>query len=142
MRLLSVLATLALLVLAPRAALAADAGLLTGRFVGTYVCAQGKMGLTLDLVGAPDGKITGTFSFAPTKGSGPLAARGTFTLKGELHDSGLFFIDGDQWIDQPEGYQMVGLMGLAGFAGMRVDGFGGQIKAEGCTTYKVERVKP
>ncbi len=131
----------ALLLLIPAAARAADAGLLTGHWEGSYVCGQGKMGLVLDLVGKPDGTISGTFAFAPAQGSGPLAAKGRYSLKGALRDSGLFSLDGDAWIDRPEGYEMVGLMGLAGFSGMRIDGFSGQIKAEGCEGYSVRRVE-
>ena len=137
----SILAAMAGL-LAPSLALAADATPLTGHWIGGYVCAQGKMALTLDLVGAPDGTITGAFAFAPTQGSGPQAATGSYRLKGKVGESGLLSLDGDSWISQPDGYEMVGMLGFLGFEDLgAIDGFSGEIKSTACGTYEVRRVK-
>jgi hypothetical protein len=140
MKRLIVLAVLVLL--APAAAFAADATGLTGHWVGGYECAQGKMGLVLDLVGQPDGTVTGTFAFAPTKGSGPMAATGSYALKGSVSNSGLFSLNPDSWITRPAGYEMVGMLGFLGFDGLdRVGGFSGEMKSAGCGKYRVERTK-
>lgn len=140
-RIVSTLAALAVLML-PGLAQAADATQLTGHWVGGYVCAQGKMGLTLDLVGAPEGTITGTFAFAPTQGSGPQAATGSYTLKGRISESGLLSLNGDRWISRPDGYEMVGMLGFLGFGDLgAIDGFSGEIKSTACGKYDVMRVE-
>ena len=138
MRLIPALAAIAALVL-PGLAQAMDATPLTGRWVGGYTCAQGKMGLTLELKGEADGSVTGVFAFAPTKGSGPQAATGRYSIKGSVGDSGLFFLLPDAWIEQPEGYEMVGLIGFLMDGMGQIDGFSGQVRSADCGEYRVKR---
>jgi len=84
----------------------------TTTWTGRYRCAQGITGITLSLEIAPDGATTGVFAFSavpenPTVPSGSYRLRGTASRLPE----GGFSVDlrGESWIDQPQGYIMVGI---------------------------------
>ncbi|MDB5471877.1 MAG: hypothetical protein JWR84_3437 [Caulobacter sp.] len=137
MRLFVTAAALVLLAL-PAAASAAEP--IDGTWEGAYVCGQGKTGLTLTLDGTADGQVTGTFSFWPRQDnpdvpSGSFAVRGTITPQGDLR------LQGDHWIDQPAGFEMVGLEGkaLGGLNG-GADAMMGTVIPQGvCTEWAAKR---
>lgn len=85
---------------------------LDGTWEGAYSCNQGKTGLTLTLDATPGGKVSGTFAFWP-RSDNPGAARGSFTMEGEITPEGALTLRWVRWINQPAGYAMVNLEGRA-----------------------------
>jgi len=79
----------------------------TTTWTGRYRCAQGITGITLSLEIAHDGATTGVFAFSavpenPTVPSGSYRLRGTAS---RLPEGGFSFdLQGESWIDQPQGY--------------------------------------
>ncbi|MFM5895133.1 MAG: hypothetical protein ACKOQM_11990 [Novosphingobium sp.] len=102
----------------------------TGQFEGAYVCGQGKTALRLDLQAGPDGRLAGTFTFGGSNG----VPAGSFAMSGRWNPNG-FVLSGDHWINQPDGFSMVDLVGhLAG-----VGRLSGEVKAQGCNSFDVTR---
>ncbi len=120
-------------------ALADDATGISGTWSGTYACGKVVRAMTVTLTGGADGVISGELAFGPgPKGE---SASGKFHVAGTLNN-GLLRFRGDRWIEQPEGYEMVGFLTYAdppppptGEAGMS-----GTVLAEGCQGFKLRRL--
>jgi hypothetical protein len=139
MRFLTILAGL-LVLAAPGLARADDASGLSGEWVGSYVCNQGKTDLDLMLAGEEDGAVAGTFTFGKSRDGAQTVPDGSYRVTGTVHD-GLLKLRGDSWITRPDRYEMVGLFGFIGFGDFEtIDGFSGQVLGEGCTTFAIKRL--
>ena len=106
------------------------------RFSGHYVCAQGRTELTLvieDLVGTD---VSAIFEFDYPGGGGSHApASGSFRMHGSIDPgSGAMHLDGDRWIEQPDGYAMVSLLGTVSKTGS----ISGTVKGPGCSSFFLE----
>jgi hypothetical protein len=114
----------------PRSARPIAARDLTGRFVGSYSCSQGRTTMRLDLMVDPQGRLRGTFAFGGSDG----VPAGSFSMLGVWSSLG-FSLSGDRWINRPEGYSMVNLNGYLVDAGR----LGGEVLAQGCSSFDVRR---
>jgi hypothetical protein len=86
---------------------AADTPVLTGTWTGSYICSQGLTGLRLVVRAAPDGTLTGTFSFYALPAN-PKVPSGEGTITGTYSATRTDIRPG-HWIKQPPGYVLVGL---------------------------------
>jgi serine/threonine protein kinase len=97
-------------------------------WAGRYTCAQGATALRLAIDSTAD-TVTAIFSFGPLP-ENPNVRRGSYRMVGRAHASGEH-IDYDLrpagWIDQPDGYTMVGLSATADRTSVH-----GTIRAAGC----------
>ncbi|MBX3229639.1 MAG: hypothetical protein KIT84_04830 [Labilithrix sp.] len=109
------------------------------RLVGTYRCAQGATELTIVLgeIGRGDGEVSviasAVFHFAGAPGrdeeEGSFRVRGTFDPRSKrLH------LRGDEWIDQPPGYQLVSFLGRVEKKN-DVYTYAGTVEGHQCTTF-------
>lgn len=80
------------------------------RFAGHYVCAQGRTELTLVIEDLDGEDVSAIFEFDYPGGGGANApASGSFRMRGSFDASSrAIHLDGDRWIEQPDGYAMVG----------------------------------
>lgn len=106
-----------------------------GAWEGFYHCGQGRTGLRLTLTEGPDETIEGEFAFFAEPGN-PGVPSGRFRLEGVAQPSGEFTVRGTEWVDQPEGYRVVGLEGAADAGGARLTG---KVLDPGCSTFEVTR---
>ena len=109
------------------------------RLSGHYVCAQGRTELTL-LIEDVDGDDVGAlFEFDYPGGGGSNApASGSFRMHGSVDPrSRAVSLDGDRWLEQPEGYVMVGLVGTVSRSGSIT----GNVKGPGCSSFYLDGPK-
>jgi hypothetical protein len=107
-----------------------------GSWSGTYVCAQGKTGLQLDINAYYDHTMTARANFGAV-GGGADVPSGSFMLKGRWDDDGTFVLSPDRWIDQPDGYSMIGFSGKK-FSPMAGNYLSGDVfGAPGCSQFTV-----
>lgn len=92
----------------------------TSRWVGRYACPQGVTGLTLEIVATPSG-ATATFRFYAVP-ENPGVPSGAFVMRGSVRADGVVELAPDHWIEQPEGYWMVGLVGVIDPSGTLLSG--------------------
>jgi hypothetical protein len=111
---------------------AAPAGV-TGTWEGTYTCSQGETDLRLTLVDVNGGAVDGFFAFAPPRGGG---AAGSYRVTG-THSDGTLTLEGLDWVDQPAGFDMVGLQ--AEVSGDVPDQLKGTVDGAGCESFAVKR---
>ncbi|MDQ0464213.1 hypothetical protein QO010_001994 [Caulobacter ginsengisoli] len=138
MRLISILAALFILA-TPGLAQADNASGLSGEWVGSYVCNQGKTSLNLLLAGEEDGTVAGVFTFGKARDGDQKVPDGSYRFTGTVRN-GLLRLQGETWITRPDRYEMVGLLGFVGFGDFEaIDGFSGQVLGEGCKTFTVKR---
>ena len=83
---------------------------LTGAWSGTYVCAQGRTGLTLTIDRQSGATFSGYFHFYPPRDN-PAAREGCFSVNGDVDASGNVSVKAGRWITQPDGYVTVDLGG-------------------------------
>ncbi|MDB5219053.1 MAG: hypothetical protein JWO86_6980 [Myxococcaceae bacterium] len=107
------------------------------RFAGHYVCAQGRTEATLvieDLVDGTD--VSAIFEFDYPGGGGDHApASGSFRMHGSVDPgTGAMHLDGDRWIEEPDGYVMVSLLGTVSKTGS----ISGTVKGPGCSSFYLE----
>jgi hypothetical protein len=88
----------------------ANATRVSGKWMGNYECFQGKIGVTLTLVGKKNGTVEGDFLFYPTS-SHPNTASGRFIVTGLYYFDGSLILDSGAWVEKPEGYITVSLRG-------------------------------
>ncbi|MEO6561479.1 MAG: hypothetical protein ABIN99_00305 [Nitrosospira sp.] len=88
----------------------ANAHRISGQWVGNYGCFQGKIGVTLTLVGKKNGTVEGNFLFYPLS-SNPQTASGRFVVTGLYYFDGFLILDSGTWVEKPEGYITVSLRG-------------------------------
>jgi hypothetical protein len=104
---------------------------ITGKWHGVYVCAEdSEMWLELWQDGR---KIWGIFRFRTASGT-----TGSYRVSGWKSMVGEFGLEGIQWIDQPEGFRMVGMKGEVNMRGDKMNGF---INDTGCGDFYLERDK-
>ncbi len=114
---------------------AADTPVLTGTWTGSYICSQGLTGLRLVVRAAPDGTLTGTFSFYALPAN-PGVPSGEGTITGTYSATRTDIRPG-RWIRQPPGYVLVGLI-----AGPPADNgtlLRGRVSNAGCSTFSVTK---
>ncbi len=106
-----------------------------GNWEGTYTCAQGETGLKLQ-VSAPEGdSAPAIFEFYPVA-SNPAAKAGKYRMKVAVSAGGQITFTQVEWIDQPEGYQMVDLV----VSGEPKDGtMTGRVLDTSCQNFSVTR---
>lgn len=83
---------------------------LIGNWQGTYVCAQGKTGLTLTVDRQDGHMFSGVFQFYPLR-ENITVPEGCFTVSGRIRSDGAIDITGARWIKRPAGYITVDLHG-------------------------------
>jgi hypothetical protein len=107
---------------------------LQGNWEGSYLCGQGETGLKLTIGPADSsGKAQVTFDFFPLP-SNPSAATGSYSMTLAGAANGLRFTP-ERWIDQPTGYEMVGMVVDSASTGK----IAGKITSAACSTFSVTR---
>ena len=108
------------------------------RYSGTYSCIQGQTRVMLSVLGTlQNGLRQAEFAFGPTADN-PTVPRGMFLMEGRIDlEGGLVFLGPTFWVDQPRGYNMVGLIGTVGPGGHAIAGK--VTDGTGCTTFEMER---
>jgi hypothetical protein len=106
------------------------------RLSGHYVCAQGRTELTLVIEDLDGDDVSALFEFDYPGGGGSHApAAGSFRMRGSVdHDSRALRLDGETWVERPEGYAMVGLVGTVSKSGS----IAGTVKGPGCSTFYLD----
>ena len=104
----------------------------TTQWNGFYACAQGASAMKLTVIDDDPTRITAVFAFGPTPGN-PGVPRGAFTLRG-IRRGAEVELAPDAWLEQPDGYEMVGLNGRITDAR-----FEGRIRHEGCGAFALQR---
>lgn len=94
---------------------------LIGNWQGTYVCAQGKTGLTLTIDRQDGHTFSGVFQFYPVR-ENITVPEGCFTVSGRIGSGGAVDIVGNSWIKRPAGYITVDLHGRVGQGGSSMSG--------------------
>ncbi|WID98090.1 hypothetical protein QO058_07565 [Bosea vestrisii] len=109
----------ALVLLAGLAPVQAQEASVTGNWQGSYVCAQGKTGLTLTIDRQDGREFSGVFQFYAVR-ENITVPEGCFTVSGRIRSGGAVDIVGAAWIKRPAGYITVDLHGriASGGAGM------------------------
>lgn len=111
-----------------------EAAWYAGTWEGGYDCGQGLTGLTLMVDDVGEGQVEATFEFYEVP-ENPGVPSGSYRLEGSYADHGLT-MDGVEWIDQPDGYVMVGLE--SDFI-TRPSHFAGVVTDPSCTAFLLER---
>lgn len=127
-------AALAFSTAAPANAQPADASALSGRWTGTYDCAQGATALDLDLRGNAHGIVQGTFRFSPTH-ENPEVPAGGYPVMGRFTGASLVLRPIDAR-DLPTDYVPVGIQ--ATVDGRRMTGW---IEGPGCGALMLTRAE-
>lgn len=106
------------------------------RFAGHYVCAQGRTELTLLIEDVDGDDVAALFEFDyPGGGGSHVPASGSFRMHGSFDArSRAIHLEGDRWIEQPDGYAMVGLVGVVAKSGS-IDGV---VKGPGCSSFYLD----
>lgn len=106
------------------------------RLGGHYVCAQGRTELTLVIEDLEGNDVSAIFEFDYPGGGGThTPASGSFRMHGSFDSrTRALRLDGDRWIEQPDGYVMVGLVGTVSKRGT-IDGV---VKGPGCSTFYLD----
>ena len=106
------------------------------RLGGHYVCAQGRTELTLVIEDLEGNDVSAIFEFDYPGGGGThTPASGSFRMHGSFDSrTRALRLDGDRWIEQPDGYVMVGLVGTVSKSGT-IDGI---VKGPGCSTFYLD----
>ena len=105
-----------------------------GTWKGGYDCGQGLTGLTLTVLDTGDDNVEATFAFYEIP-ENPGVPSGSYRLEGGYADHGLT-LDGVEWIEQPDGYVMVGLE--SDFI-TRPSHFAGKVLDPSCTAFLLEK---
>ena len=117
------------------AAVASSAGAFVrgDRLSGHYMCSQGRTELTLVVEDVEGDDVTAIFEFDyPGGGGNSTPAGGSFRMHGSFDArSRALRLDGDRWMEQPDGYVMVGLVGIVSTSGS----ISGTVKGPGCTSF-------
>jgi hypothetical protein len=109
---------------------------LSGRWDGTYVCAQGETALRLDLRAGPSGVVSGVFRFSSigqAEALNPEIPGGEYPVMGMLAGGALSLRPVDVR-RMPGSYIPVGVLGSV--AGRRMQG---RIEGPSCTTFSVRK---
>ena len=113
------------------------AAALNGLWRGSYVCNQGPTSLQLTITSSGSGDaVQATFNFFSTPDN--TVPTGSYAMKGTF-SGGTLTLHGDHWIQQPQGYYMVGLS--ANVQGTNPTSLNGKVVDDrgGCTTFSLQR---
>jgi len=110
---------------------------ISGKWVGTYTCAQGLTGMELDLTQGANGALTGVWNFYAVP-SNPTVQTGATNVSGTYTGSGVT-LNFQSWINQPAGYVEANLSGTVADDGARLTG-NVLSQASGCTTFSLTRM--
>jgi hypothetical protein len=113
----------------------ADARAFTGTWHGWYDCAQGHTSLRLDLIGQEDGRVEGTFAFSEHP-ENPGVPSGSYRVHGTLSSGLVLRLEAGDWIEHPQDYFPVPLVGRLELERARYWGF---VDFLGCETFSVLR---
>jgi hypothetical protein len=113
----------------------ADASELTGTWRGKYVCGQGVTALVLEVRGQEAGRVEGTFAFSAAP-ENPGVPSGSYRVEGSLSPGMVLRLDAREWIQQPQDYVSVSLVGRMDLRQARYYGF---VDAASCETFTVSR---
>ncbi len=112
-----------------------SAAALVGTWRGSYTCFQGLTALELVVERAGD-HIDARFIFSAHPNN-PGVPSGSFRMAGTVDaKSRRVVLEPREWIDEPPGYVMVGLVGMLTVDGQRMSG---RVQAEGCTVFTLSR---
>ena len=110
-----------------------------GLWRGQYICAQGVTGVDLTIEtpqDAPKGNVTALFEFYPLP-ENPTET-GAFEMTGSFDAvDQVLILDAEAWVEQPEGWIMVGLKAAVG---QRDSIMTGRIDTDGCGGIFLERM--
>ena len=112
-----------------------SASALAGHWRGTYTCAQGDTGLSLDVIATSDSQLTAIFHFRKIP-ENPDVPEGSYKMTGTLED-GKLRLRRLAWIDRPQGYVMVGLN--AKVTDAQPDELTGTVSNVGCQEFTITR---
>lgn len=105
---------------------------------GAYDCGQGLTGLKVTIEAADEaGAVTGTFDFHEVE-QNPGVPSGSYRMEGTFAD-GELSLEGVEWVDQPDGYIMVGLESDPDMR-TRPAMFAGKVTDPSCTAFILRRV--
>jgi hypothetical protein len=113
---------------------ARSAASLDGVWTGTYDCSQGLTGVRLTITGPDGGALKATLDFYPVA-TNPGVAEGSYELVGTYSAAEGLALNPDYWVDEPAGYEMVGLRARPPHG----NSMSGAVHAAGCSTFSVTR---
>jgi hypothetical protein len=105
-----------------------------GVWTGTYHCNQGLTGVRLTISGSTGGAVTATIRFYPVAAN-PGVEEGSYELVGSYSATGGLVLNPDYWINEPAGYEMVGLSAPPPHA----NSMSGSVRGVNCSTFSVTR---
>jgi eukaryotic-like serine/threonine-protein kinase len=105
-----------------------------GVWTGTYDCSQGLTGVRLTITGPAGGALKATIDFYPVAAN-PGVSEGSYELVGSYSAAEGLVLNPDYWVDEPAGYEMVGLSAPPPHA----NSMRGSVHAVGCSTFSVTR---
>jgi hypothetical protein len=105
-----------------------------GVWNGTYTCNQGLSGMRLTITGSGGDTVKATVEFYAVA-SNPGVPDGSYVLTGNYSSSSGLVLIPDYWINQPPGYEMVGLSGPP----PQGNAMHGTVQGENCTTFSITR---
>lgn len=108
-----------------------------GTWKGGYGCNQGLTGLTLTVEDEGDGQVSATFEFYAHPDN-PGVPSGSFSMTG-TYEAGRLSLQGEEWIEQPEGYVMVGYESVTDL-GIDPNRIYGTVSGQGCSVFEMRRV--
>lgn len=111
----------------------ADARGVTGTWRGMYVCAQGLTALELRLRGSEDGRVEGVFAFSAHP-ENPEVPSGSYRVHGTLTSGLVLRLESGDWIEHPQDYVPVPLVGRMELERARYYGF---VDFLDCETFSV-----
>lgn len=106
---------------------------------GAYDCGQGLTGLSMAVEaveGGEPGAVTATFDFFEVP-QNPGVPSGSYLMEGQYAD-GRLALEGVEWVDRPEGYEMVGIESDPDVL-LRPTVFGGRVTNSNCTAFVLQR---
>jgi hypothetical protein len=105
-----------------------------GAWTGTYYCNQGLTGVRLTITGTGGDVVRALVEFYAVA-SNPGVPDGSYEMTGNYSAATGLVLIPDYWINQPSGYEMVGLSAPPPQGGS----MHGAVQGENCTTFSVNR---
>jgi hypothetical protein len=105
-----------------------------GVWSGTYACNQGLTGVQLTITGSGGDALKATADFYPVA-SNPGVANGSYEMVGSYSAAKGLVLNPDYWINEPPGYEMVGLTAPP----PRGSAMSGTVQGDNCSTFSVTR---
>ncbi len=115
------------------------AKILNGNWEGTYVCGQGLTKLKLILQAENDHKVNAIFNFSahdsnPSVPSGSFRMKGTYQLFDVPEAYNLLELKATSWLERPNGYETVDLLGTIIDAGKKIVG---RVNTPNCSNFEL-----